>query len=659
MKKKIDILRYADDKYVEEADPARRVHKKSRLSVMIAAVMTVALLLGVLSALFTPMSTRKDQSSGYLKIQSGIKDYLALYGKKANSDRYEATNGMGFDFVLEAEDGEALENYLYKVETDTPDAPTDAAGSDDVRYGESYSQYKEVTDNQVDGVIEGDRFKRSDTHIFYLDANNILKVYTIEGLDSKEVAKLSVKISGKDIVALDGKNNVAIKEMFLAANAKTLTLIAEYTLSDGGEYTRVINYDVSSPEAMEEKAYIDISGSYLSARYIDGKLVIMNSQKIYENELYDGDTINFGNDSDYLPQISDVNGELKTLAEEDIIIPDNTSRLCYTTVTVRNSETLESYGDKSFFSHSTDAYVTKNDIYLTSIYANVTEKSDRTIRDAMTEITCVTIGDGALNVKGTVTVRGYVKDQYSMDCHEGILRVVTTTNSTEYSKDRPVDYGYGESFRIATATGRSSASLYCIDADSFKLLAEVKDFAPPHEEVQSARFDGDTAYVCTSIEMSDPVFFFDLSDINNITYKDTGTIDGYSTSLVNLKDGYLLGFGVANWSDVKIEIYEETEDGVASVCSYIIRSADIADDHKAHFIDRERNLIGFGVEIRSGHGYTSIDYEYILLEFNGEELVEVLRTNVSGNPHYHRATLIDEYFYILHTDGLTVKKLYE
>ena len=81
------------------------------------------------------------------------------------------------------------------------------------------------------------------------------------------------------------------------------------------------------------------------------------------------------------------------------------------------------------------------------------------------------------------------------------------------------------------------------------------------------RFDGTDAYVCTAVQLTDPVFFFDLSDMDNITYKETGTIEGFSTSLVNFGNGYLLGIGTGNvWGSLKIEIYEESATGVVSVC---------------------------------------------------------------------------------------------
>ena len=101
------------------------------------------------------------------------------------------------------------------------------------------------------------------------------------------------------------------------------------------------------------------------------------------------------------------------------------------------------------------------------------------------------------------------------------------------------------------------------------MVAKVERFAPKGETVRSVRFDGDYAYVCTAIQLTDPVFFFDLSDLSNITYKDTGTISGFSTSLVDLGDGFLMGIGVGSLSTtLKVEIYVEGEQGVESYCSY-------------------------------------------------------------------------------------------
>ena len=115
-----------------------------------------------------------------------------------------------------------------------------------------------------------------------------------------------------------------------------------------------------------------------------------------------------------------------------------------------------------------------------------------------------------------------------MDEKDGILRVVTTVEYGSYSD------AYGHGWFVPAYT---SASLYCVSLEDFETVASVEKFAPEGEQVQSVRFDGDYAYVCTSVNFSDPVFFFDLSDLSNITYTDTGEIEGFSSSLVDFENG--------------------------------------------------------------------------------------------------------------------------
>ena len=101
----------------------------------------------------------------------------------------------------------------------------------------------------------------------------------------------------------------------------------------------------------------------------------------------------------------------------------------------------------------------------------------------------------------------------------------------------------------------TNASLFVINLSDNSIRASVEGFAPEGEEVASVRFEGDKLYVCTAVIrlFSDPVFFFDLSDYENITYTDTGYIEGFSSSLINLGEGYLLGIGNEDSMTGKIE----------------------------------------------------------------------------------------------------------
>ena len=152
--------------------------------------------------------------------------------------------------------------------------------------------------------------------------------------------------------------------------------------------------------------------------------------------------------------------------------------------------------------------------------------------------------------------------------------------------------------------------------------------------------------MCTAIVdkyvITDPVFFFDLSDLNNITYKDTGEIEGYSSSLVNFGDGYLLGIGYGDTTDdLKIEIYAEGEESIICVCEYVLEDVQFSDDYKAYFIDRENKLIGLGVQYGNGGNY-------LILSFDGNELTaSPFVKEIIHSVNIQRAVLIDEYLFIL------------
>ena len=321
-----------------------------------------------------------------------------------------------------------------------------------------------------------------------------------------------------------------------------------------------------------------------------------------------------------------------------------------------DENTLDLKGTAAYLSYSEDVYVSENHVFLTHVFADKAENEDGSItRNSMTEISCLTYGGDQFEMKGSITVRGYVKDQWSMDEYEGILRVFTTTNATVVHN---WEYGYGtvSSDMLQTATGQSNASLYCIDLSSFEIVASVIDFAPPREEIQSVRFDKEIAYVCTSIEMSDPVFFFDLSDLDHITYKDTGTIDGFSTSLINLGNGYLLGIGRGDrWSSFKVEVYEETANGVRSVCAYELENAEYSTEYKSYYVDRSNQLIGIGVV---DYRYSNTSSRYIVLHFDGYELTELANVSLNGSPAKMRGVYIDGYMYMFGADDFKVEKLF-
>lgn len=511
--------------------------------------------------------------------------------------------------------------------------------------------YEEVTDNQVEGVIEGDIFKRSDKYIYYLNlVNNNLTVYSIAQENSQEIGSYDLlsKDSGSNS---DAHHWVAENaQMYLSQDCTTLTVLRNvFTKTENGSSNQVclLTLDVTDPKNITETNRVYVDGSYVSSRMVDGKLLLLTNFGIRRQD------IDYSEESTFLPHLT-VNGEATPIPAENIYCPDTITSTKYTVVCRMDAKTLETEGSAAFLSYSNDVYVSKEHVFAVHSYSDSTvDENGYTRVTTMSEISCLAYTGEELTHTGSVCVKGSVKDQYSMDAYQGILRIVTSTSETSYQQVVHTN-GDTESVTIQDWKRTGNVSLYCVDMSTWKIAASVEGFAPENETAESVRFDGTNAYVCTAevVTLTDPVYFFDLTDLNNITFKDTGTIDGYSSSLVNFGDGYLLGIGYGSTGGMKLEIYRETETNVESVCAFEKNSAGFSRDYKAYFIDRENQLVGLGYQCRGSES------RYVLLLFNGQELVPLLDVELGGFYDYMRAFFDDGWMYML-GENFIVRQIYQ
>ena len=631
-KKLLRAMSLADEKYVAEADP-RAMRKRPSWQRWTALAACICLLVTALNhVLFVPYDTTPPDVSQYADSEyySVIQSINALTFKKPKyknnfQSLWNSLVSIGRDFIK----GDMM--------APTEDAPNSSAS--DIN-----QSYEEVTDNQVSGVIEGDLFKRSDKYIYYLSSKN-LYVYSIEKENSALVFSCSLDRSQDEI---DGFYYTREFEMYLSTDCNTLTVIMPFYSMNKDGWARslidIVSLDVTDPTQTREINRITVTGNYLSSRVVDGQLLIMTNMYVQNPD--------FSDEATFLPQIDAGNGFV-SIAPENIMLPETLSTPRYTTVFLLDEKTLEVKGDAAFLSYSQEVYVSRDSIYATSQYTERTEQNYGYVKtDVKTEIARLSYENDTLTPMGKTAVRGSIKNQYSLDEYEGVLRVVTTTR-TSTAKYQTTPDGNSVSVQTGNQNSGIGTALYCIDINTWETLAEVKNFAPKGETVESVRFDGDKAYVCTAVvvTLTDPVFFFDLSDLSNITVKDTGVIDGYSSSLVNWGDGCLLGIGFGNARQLKIEVYEESADGVVSVAAYE-KNADFSQDYKAYFIDRENQLIGLGIFDYNAAG------RYVVLHFDGFRLNEVLNVAFDAYPEYCRATLIDGYMYILGQESFEVVALW-
>ena len=524
-------------------------------------------------------------------------------------------------------------DYLLMTGTMAGATPEESAG------------YVEVTDNQVSGVIEADIFKRSSEHLYYL-SGNVLRIFTIDQDASCQVGGFELKRVMLQADQEDEYDHVRLfrmTDMYLSQDCSTVTVIGVSYHPSLGYCTEVISLDVSDPSHISEKNRAFFTGEYISSRMVDGQLLLLYSYSVkMEN-------INFDDPATFVPQYG-TKENMQCVPSQQIICPDAASVSRYTVVCSVSEQTGDVQDSVALVGYSYEVYVSQDTIFATYAYTKRQQQDEtRYTKSNYCDITGVAYGGGSLEILGTISLEGYVKNQYCMDAYNGVLRVVTNTFSRLWQ-----EYNDGDTVSVAMGASKKNVNLYCVDLSSWEVVASVEAFAPEGESAESVRFDGHMAYVCTAevIINTDPVYFFDLSDLKNITWTDTGTIDGYSTSLIQLKDGYLLGIGYGDERQLKLEIYKEQDGQVISVATYQ-RDAFFAEEYKSYLIDRENQLFGLAIADYVEGG------QYVLLHFDGENLYEVM---VMENYQYSslgnaRAVIIDGWLYVLGKQ-LTVSKVF-
>ena len=656
MKKKLDMMNMVDDDLIERANPESIKPKKNTLSLKMISAIAACLVIAaavINLAIFLPMGNDETPIIGGDSTNSS-------QGGTSGSDTTgsQGTSGSGEggeDTSLPSTGYEAIKNLLeanrqpqYGGSVDgsadiapgLPEMDEDASSPDGDGSG---GEYVEVTDNQVAGVIEADIFKRTKTHIFYLRGANIC-AYTIDGEGSCLVGELQ----------FTDTYSYGSYEMYLSEDGKIATIIHSKNHYPNYE-TCVSLIDVSRPEEMKIAKCTTIKGQYEDSRYVNGELLVFTRFLIKNTDKTEN----------YIPAVDEGSG-FELLAPEQIIVPEKINGNSYLVVSKISGNTLSYTGSLALLSFDSTLYVSQSSIYATRGFG-VNHTSNKLYKyGSKTEIVRISYTGDLLNVEGSVTVNGSIKDQYCMDEHNGILRVFTTVREGQYlvynggaEWDESVSNGNTSSGTASSGVAVSpsggsgstqsysivSASLYCIEiGEGMTVVASVECFAPKGETVQSARFDGDSAYVCTAIVFTDPVFVFDLSDLENITYKDTGVIEGYSHSLIELEGGRLLGIGESDWSTVKLELYAEGETGLISLSKVELQDTYCTSEYKSYYINREKMVFGF-VHMNYGDGA----WFYSIYKIVDDEIVLQQKTKLHQGSYMEnsRGVLIEDCFYIL------------
>ena len=401
---------------------------------------------------------------------------------------------------------------------------------------------------QVEGIDEADIIKTDGKNIYSLSREqNRVRVFSAEGKNSALIGTIDydrLNRTGKntvesyitlnDMYLYDGKLIVIGCETKYSYPEDTTDAASEdknesgetgksttvpppvyydfYYRGTGESVTFADIYDISDPKAPRKIDSAGQSGECCASRLTDGKLYFVTTQREYGDDIVIPKLYGYG----------DAEGKPVPCGCISAVKDINYSTFTVISAYDINTGSRESEEVKAILSDAEDIYMNAGSLYIYSTVYHYDEGYSFS-RQTQTQILKYSVDGIKTEFVAECKVDGYIDSQYSLDEHNGYLRVAATVD--EYSNE---DY---------TETNM----LYVLDKD-LKKVGEISGFAD-NEHIEAVRYFGDVAYIIT-YEQIDPLFIMDLSDPKNPVITGEVKISGFSTSLTPVDENTLLGIGV-------------------------------------------------------------------------------------------------------------------
>lgn len=262
--------------------------------------------------------------------------------------------------------------------------------------------------------------------------------------------------------------------------------------------------------------------------------------------------------------------------------------------------------------------------------------------------------DGKLSFVANGKVPGRIVNQFSLDEHDGYLRMATTVPQ-EWSQ-------YVE-------RKDSTNGVYVLDSD-LDIVGSLTGLAQT-EQIYSTRFVGDRLYLVT-FKQTDPFFVIDLSNPRQPTELGQLKIPGFSRYLHPYDDTHLIGLGrdataTGRQQGLKISIYDVTDVGnPIETANYVTDERYVSStaeyEHKAFLFDKDKKLLvipAFSYEWNNGknEGYNGAMVFYIT-----ENEIKLQGLIDHGGENYYSAAVersmyINELLYTKSPNKLRINKI--
>jgi len=471
-----------------------------------------------------------------------------------------------------------------------------------------------TTNVQVKGVDEADFVKNDGTRIFVLSGQRLYLTRSWPAAELSLVGSLDIEGWPREMF-LDESNRVVIFSTLHRPNG----WVADGDLpcsqvecdAQQGRVTKITVVDVSNMASPRVTRESYLPGVYVSARRIGGSVRIVLTEPfrwppgvrwtiddgdgLYEDmalrqgvwdSLMDRneELIRSANLSDWRPpaqrRMSDGSLVGFPLQCEEFTRPNGPTELGLTTVATLQ---LDDEGPPSTLRVVADVdeiYASHQSLYVANLHWWWSLRSGQQTYTYLHKFD-ISQPDRAIHV-GSGAVEGRIVDQFSMDEHEGYLRIATTLQTREAD-------GPAGTLRIA-----NRVSVLVERDGALQEVGRTEDLAPG-EAIFSARFLGTRGFVVTSTIRMDPLFTFDLS--NPAAPRRVGElhVPGFSSYLHPVEDRYLLAMGRDGQGNLKLSLYDVGDFANPAELQTLALGrwgfSEAQDDHRAFNYFPERQLL--------------------------------------------------------------------
>ena len=472
----------------------------------------------------------------------------------------------------------------------------------------SQSPTHSETNQQVSGVDELDTVKNDGQYIYTITNNTIAIVQAYPATDATLVSKVTVNGTLQGIFVV-GNKLVIVSEIpgfpypYYGGGAKVPALgigapqpsnIATiYPIQFSGT-TSLFVFDISDHAGPVLTTRVEVNGTLAGARLIGNYVYVVATQPVF---CY-GEIL--------LPE-QIINGQAVKAMPVQVYHSDIIDQ-GYSFTTILGFDTTENNphpAAKIYLIGTTSTiYVSLHDVYLTQ---PVWSQSQQTI------VHRISIDGLAINYQATGAVPGHVLNQFSMDEYNGYLRIATTNCCSQSGDPTPLAY---------TPVNQQETNVYVLDK-SLHTTGKLEGLSPG-EQIYSARFTGDKAYLVT-FKRTDPLFVIGLRDPAKPTVLGQLNVTGVSDYLQPYDETHLIGIGqsgtdvvwenAVRFTGLKISLFNVTDPKQPTETSrYLIggpgTSSPAITDHKAVLFDKTLNLLVIPVEITAQPQDATYWYSY-------------------------------------------------